>query len=125
MCPTLGLPLGGLSLLLSPELLFACVVLLQTWVLLLPSPSQLLFVNLYQDLSRLIKESIHIRVNNPTLKRNIGKFNLSHIWDRVLSSTPDLKQPFPQHMHTYAHSNYRCCGYVWLSSDLKKFTVVD
>ena len=36
-----------LSLLLSPELLFACVVLLPTWVLLLPSPSQLLFVNLF------------------------------------------------------------------------------
>ena len=32
-----------------------------------------------QDLSRLIKESAYIRVNNPTLNRNIGKFNLSHI----------------------------------------------
>ena len=31
-----------------------------------------------QDLSRLIKESIYIRVNNPTLNRNIGKFSLSH-----------------------------------------------
>ena len=48
-----------------------------------------------QDLSRLIKESIYIRVNNPTLNRNIGKFNLSHIWDRVLFSTPDLKTAFP------------------------------
>ena len=46
MCPTLGLPLGGLSSLLLPELLFACVVLLPTWELLLPSTSQLLFVNL-------------------------------------------------------------------------------
>ena len=27
-----------------------------------------------QDLTRLIKESIYIRVNNPTLNRNIGKF---------------------------------------------------
>ena len=43
-----------------------------------------------QDLSRLIKESINISVNNPTMNRNIGKFNLSHIWDRVLFSTPDL-----------------------------------
>ena len=43
------------------------------------------------SLTRLIKESIYIRVNNPTLKRNIGKFNLSHIWDRVLFNTPDLK----------------------------------
>ena len=38
-----------------------------------------------------IKESIYIRVNNPTLNRNIGKFNLSHIWDRVLFNTPGLK----------------------------------
>ena len=48
-----------------------------------------------QDLSRLIKESIYIRVNNPTLNRNICKFNLSHIWDRVPFSTPDLKTAFP------------------------------
>ena len=34
-------------------------------------------------LSRYIKESIFIRVNNPTLNNNIGKFNLPHIWDRV------------------------------------------
>ena len=46
-----------------------------------------------QDLSRLIKESIYIRVNNPTLNRNIGKFNLSHIRDRVLFS-PNLKTAF-------------------------------
>ena len=41
-----------------------------------------------QGLTRLIKESIYIRVNNPTLNRNIGKVNLSHIWDRVLLNTP-------------------------------------
>ena len=38
-----------------------------------------------------IKESIFIRVNNPTLKQNVGKYNLSHIWDRVLYNTPGLK----------------------------------
>ena len=32
-----------------------------------------------QGLSRLIKEAIYRRVNNPTMNRNIGKFNLSHI----------------------------------------------
>ena len=32
-----------------------------------------------QDLYRLIKESIYIRVNSATLKRNIGKFNLSNM----------------------------------------------
>ena len=47
-----------------------------------------------QDLSRLIKESIYIRVNNPTLNRNIGKFKLSHVWNRVLFSTLDLKTAF-------------------------------
>ena len=41
--------------------------------------------------SRTITESIYIRVNNPTLNRNIGKFNLHHMWDRVLLNTPGLK----------------------------------
>ena len=31
------------------------------------------------NLARNIKESIYIRVNNPTLNNNIGKFNLPHI----------------------------------------------
>ena len=38
-----------------------------------------------------LKESIFIRVNNPTLNNNVGKFNLPHIWDRVLINTPGLK----------------------------------
>ena len=42
-------------------------------------------------MSMYIKESIFIRVNNPTLNNNIGKFNLPHIWDRVLINTPGLK----------------------------------
>ena len=42
------------------------------------------------NLARNIKESIYIRLNNPTLNNNIGKFNLSHIWDRVLLSTKGL-----------------------------------
>ena len=42
------------------------------------------------NLARNIKESIYIRVNNPTLNNNIGKFNLSHIWDRVLFNTKGL-----------------------------------
>ena len=39
-------------------------------------------------LARNIKESILIRVNNPSLNKNIGNFNLPHIWDRVLLNTP-------------------------------------
>ena len=48
-------------------------------------------------LARNIKESIFIRVNNPTLNKNIGKFNLPHIWDRVLLNTPGptLKKQAP------------------------------
>ena len=42
------------------------------------------------NLARNIKESIYIRVNNPTLNNNIAKFNLSHIWDRVLLNTKGL-----------------------------------
>ena len=42
-------------------------------------------------LARTIKESIYIRVNNPTHNRNVGKYNLHHIRDRVLFNTPDLK----------------------------------
>ena len=42
------------------------------------------------NLARNIKESIYIRVNNPTLNNNIGKFNLSHIWVRVLLNTKSL-----------------------------------
>ena len=42
------------------------------------------------NLARNIKESIYIRVNNPALSNNIGKFNLPHIWDRVLHNTKGL-----------------------------------
>ena len=42
-------------------------------------------------LARTIMESVYIRVNNPTLNRNIGKYSLNHVWDRVLLNTPTLK----------------------------------
>ena len=42
------------------------------------------------NLARNIKESIFIRVNNPTVNNNIGKYNLPHIWDRVLLNTKGL-----------------------------------
>ena len=35
-------------------------------------------------LARTVKESIYIMVNNPILNRNVVKYNLHHIWDRVL-----------------------------------------
>ena len=42
-------------------------------------------------ISRTIQEAIYIRVNNPTPNRNVGKYNLQHIWDKVLFTTPELK----------------------------------
>ena len=39
----------------------------------------------------LIKEAIYIRVNNPSLNRNIGKYQLPHIWDEVLNNITELK----------------------------------
>ena len=37
-----------------------------------------------QSAARAIKEAILIRVNDPSLNRNIGKYQLLHIWDEVL-----------------------------------------
>ena len=44
-----------------------------------------------QNLKRAIKEALFIRVNNPSLNRNIGKFHLPHIWNEVLFNTSELK----------------------------------
>ena len=38
-----------------------------------------------------IKEAIDIRVNNSILNRNIGKYNLPHLWDRVLHMNQSTK----------------------------------
>ena len=43
-----------------------------------------------QNLRRAIKEALYIRVNNPSLNRNIGKYHLP-IWDEVLFNIPELK----------------------------------
>ena len=45
--------------------------------------------------ARTIKESMFIRVNNPTLNQNIGKYNLNHIWDRVLLIPQGLNWALP------------------------------
>ena len=44
-----------------------------------------------QNLRRAIKEALYIRVNNPSLNGNIGKYHLPHIWDEVLFNIPELK----------------------------------
>ena len=44
-----------------------------------------------QNLIRTIKEALYIRVNNPSLNKNIGKYHLPNIWDEVLVNTSELK----------------------------------
>ena len=44
-----------------------------------------------QNLMRVIKEALYIRVNNPSLNKNIGKYHLPHIWDEVLLNISELK----------------------------------
>ena len=44
-----------------------------------------------QNLTRTIKEALYIRVNDPSLNRNIGKYHLLHIWDEVLFNIPEPK----------------------------------
>ena len=39
------------------------------------------------SITRTIKEAIYIRINDPSLNRYIGKFQLPHIWDEVLQDT--------------------------------------
>ena len=35
-----------------------------------------------QGMARNIKEAMYIRVNDPSLSRNLGKFKVSHVWDQ-------------------------------------------
>ena len=53
-------------------------------------------------ITRTIKESIYIRVNSPTLNRNIDKYSLHYIWDGVLLNTPGIKMK--RHAQTIGHA---------------------
>ena len=41
--------------------------------------------------SRTIKEAMFIWVQDPTLNRNLGKYQLPHIWDQLLMASPTLQ----------------------------------
>ena len=64
-----------------------------------------------QGLARTIKESIYIRVNNPTGNQNVGKYHLSYIWDRVLLRPQGLNWALPnsqlhkQNLGSMSHLN--------------------
>ena len=44
-----------------------------------------------QSMARIIREAMLITVNDPSLNRNIGKYQLPHIWGEVLVKLPELK----------------------------------
>ena len=44
-----------------------------------------------QGLTRNIKEATYIKVNDPSLNRNLDKFQLPQVWDQVLKDTPSLQ----------------------------------
>ena len=62
-----------------------------------------IFIGLIRFFKEFFKESIFIRVNNPTLNRNISKFNLPHICDRLLLNTPGLA--LKRHVEAVGHAN--------------------
>ena len=43
-----------------------------------------------QNIARAIKEAMLIRVNDQSLNRNIGTYQLPHIWDKVMAKSPEL-----------------------------------
>ena len=54
------------------------------------------------DFSRIIKEAMFIRVNDPTLNKNLAKYQLPHVWDSIVQETPMLQLkpsslPLPSH----------------------------
>ena len=44
-----------------------------------------------QSMTRTIREAMLVRISDPSLNRNIGKYQLPHIWDEVLVKSPELK----------------------------------
>ena len=40
---------------------------------------------------RKIKEAMFIRANDPSLNRNLGKYQMPHVWDQILQDTPALQ----------------------------------
>ena len=44
-----------------------------------------------QNLMRFTKESMYVRINNPSMNKNVGKYHLPHIWDEALFNSSELK----------------------------------
>ena len=57
----------------------------------------------WHNLAKTIKDSIFIRVNNPTFNRNIGKYRLTHIRDKGLFNTKEPKAKSKQEQEHQVH----------------------
>ena len=44
----------------------------------------------WQGVTKTIKEAMYIWVNDPSLNRNLAKYQLPHIWDEILQDPPTL-----------------------------------
>ena len=62
-----------------------------------------------QNLTTAIKETLFIRVNDPSLNRNVGKYHLPHIWDEVLHKTSELKLKHRPGGYSIFHFGYNIC----------------
>ena len=54
--------------------------------------------------ARTIKDSIYVRVNNPTLNKSIGKHNLPHVWGGILVNIPELQFKHQRELPTHQQS---------------------
>ena len=77
---------------LSAENLIATIkIIVKNHYTLLPSTISKLLGGEDLNQIRTIKEALNIRVNDPSLNRNVGKYHLPHVWDEVLVNTSELK----------------------------------
>ena len=51
--------------------------------------------------SRSIKECMFIHIHDPTLNRNLGKYQLLHIWDHLLQASPVLQLKPSRLLHSF------------------------
>ena len=69
--------------------------------------------------SRTIKKAMFICIQDPTLNRNLGKYQLLHIWDHLLQLSPTLQLkpgsslPYTTHLNTPLNKSPSCYPYRW------------
>ena len=94
LCGTL---VGGSCMVLDGELCYLSwsdCVSCKTWSQMCGSwnlPKFLLSEGSLTHVTRNIKENIYIQISDPSFNRNLGEYQLPHIWDQILHDTPSLQ----------------------------------